>query len=128
MFINISNQLPKTSYIKMMDIWLIFNLCLPFTEVLLHTYKVSHNNDKVGIYLFTLKDYLRGEEREVNHHGRVRKVGEDGHDTDEDEVQVLQNNWVGETGQLELDLISRREDVQVRIYCHLCIFHFFLAS
>ena len=40
MFINISNQLPKTSYIKMMDVWLIFNLCLPFSEVLLHTYKV----------------------------------------------------------------------------------------
>ena len=41
MFINVSNQLPKISYIKMMDIWLIFNLILPFTEVLLHTYKVS---------------------------------------------------------------------------------------
>merc|ERR1711892_819448 len=39
MFINISNQLPKTSYIKMTDVWLIFNLCLPFTEVLLPTYK-----------------------------------------------------------------------------------------
>ena len=41
MFINVSNQLPKTSYIKMIDVWLIFNLCLPFTEVLLHTYKVT---------------------------------------------------------------------------------------
>ena len=71
--------------------------------------------------MFTLKDYLRGEEREVNHHGRVRKVGEEGEDTDKDEVQVLQNNWVGETGHLELDLISRREDVQVRIYCYFAI-------
>ena len=43
MFINVSNQLPKTSYIKMMDIWLIFNLILPFTEVLLHTYKVGRS-------------------------------------------------------------------------------------
>ena len=41
MFINVSNQLPKTSYIKMMDVWLIFNLILPFAEVLLHTYKVK---------------------------------------------------------------------------------------
>ena len=41
MFINISNQLPKTSYIKMTDVWLIFNLSLPFIEVLIHTYKVS---------------------------------------------------------------------------------------
>ena len=39
MFINVSNQLPKTSYIKMMDVWLIFNLIVPFVEVLLHTYK-----------------------------------------------------------------------------------------
>ena len=61
MFINVSNQLPKTSYIKMIDIWLIFNLIVPFVEVLLHTYK----------------DGLREEDREVNHHGKPRKVGED---------------------------------------------------
>ena len=62
MFINVSNQLPKTSYIKMMDVWLIFNLIVPFVEVLLHTYK----------------DGLRKEEdREVNHHGRPRKVREE---------------------------------------------------
>ena len=41
MFINVSNQLPNTSYIKMIDVWLIFNLILPFSEVLLHTLKVS---------------------------------------------------------------------------------------
>ena len=46
MFINVSNQLPKTSYIKMMDIWLIFNLILPFTEVILHTYKVKQKISK----------------------------------------------------------------------------------
>ena len=40
MFINVSNQLPNTSYIKMIDVWLIFNLVLPFSEVLLHTLKV----------------------------------------------------------------------------------------
>ena len=38
LFINVSNNLPKTSYIKMMDIWLIFNLLVPFTEICLHTY------------------------------------------------------------------------------------------
>ena len=62
MFINVSNQLPKTSYIKMIDIWLIFNLIVPFVEVLLHTYK----------------DGLREEDREVNLHGKPRKVGDDG--------------------------------------------------
>ena len=34
MFISVSNNLPSTSYIKMVDIWLIFNLMIPFTEVM----------------------------------------------------------------------------------------------
>ena len=42
-FISVSNALPKTSYIKMIDIWLIFNLVVPFLEVILlfikHFYK-----------------------------------------------------------------------------------------
>ena len=59
MFINISNQLPRTSYIKMIDVWLIFSLIVPFVEVLLHTYKESQRKQ---------------EEREVNHHGSIRKV------------------------------------------------------
>ena len=33
MFISVSGDLPKTSYIKMVDIWLIFNLIVPFFEV-----------------------------------------------------------------------------------------------
>ena len=40
MFINISSSLPVTSYVKMIDLWLIFNLIVPFVEVLVHTYKV----------------------------------------------------------------------------------------
>ena len=32
-FISVANSLPKTSYVKMVDIWLIFNLFLPFQEV-----------------------------------------------------------------------------------------------
>ena len=59
---------------------------------------------------WNLQDYLRSEEREVNHHGRVRKLGDD---QTEDEDNVLRNNWVGGNEQLQLDLISRKEDVQV---------------
>ena len=33
MFISVSDNLPKTSYIKMVDVWLIFNLMIPFFEV-----------------------------------------------------------------------------------------------
>ena len=40
MFISVSSKLPNTSYIKMIDVWLIFNLTVPFFEVLLHTYRV----------------------------------------------------------------------------------------
>ena len=38
--VSVSNDLPRTSYIKMVDVWLVFNLFIPFLEVLLHTYKV----------------------------------------------------------------------------------------
>ena len=44
MFISVSNSLPTTSYVKMVDLWLIFTLLLPFVEVLIHTYKVFHHS------------------------------------------------------------------------------------
>ena len=47
LFISVSDSLPKTSYIKMMDYWLIFNLTLPFIEVLLHTYIEALNEDDI---------------------------------------------------------------------------------
>ena len=37
LFINVSNSLPPTSYLKMIDVYLIFSLLIPFLEVLLHT-------------------------------------------------------------------------------------------
>ena len=53
----------------------------------------------------------------MNHHGRKRTLGGD-EETDkeegnEDAPDVLQNNWVGGSENFQLDLISRREDVQV---------------
>ena len=47
LFISVSDSLPKTSYIKMIDFWLIFNLILPFIEVLLHTYIEYLNQDDI---------------------------------------------------------------------------------
>ena len=61
MFINVSNNLPKTSYMKMIDVWLLFNLLYPFIVVLIHTYMDTLRND---------------EEREINHHGRSITVDE----------------------------------------------------
>ena len=36
-FIATSNSLPKTSYIKLIEVWLLGHLFVPFFEVILHT-------------------------------------------------------------------------------------------
>ena len=64
LFISVSQSLPQTAYVKMVDIWLIFAQVVPFVEVLIHTWI----------------DMMRteGEEgREVNHHGKTITVGGD---------------------------------------------------
>ncbi len=40
LFVSVTNSLPKTSYIKMMDMWLIFCLTIPFCEVILQVRKI----------------------------------------------------------------------------------------
>ena len=92
MFISTSTSLPTTSFIKMVDIWLIFNLFLPFFVVLLHTYM----------------DTLREEEdREVNHHGKAVDVG-----TDNAIDKTKINNWIVKIGSK--DLVSTKEELQQR--------------
>ena len=60
MFINVSNNLPKTAYVKMIDIWLLFNLFKPFVDILLQTYIETLRNE---------------EKRDINHHGKTISVG-----------------------------------------------------
>ena len=72
MFISVSNNLPKTAYIKMIDTWLIFNLFKPFIDIILQTYIES----------------LRVS-NEINHHGSPRTVEGDDKGTDPDAVQDL---------------------------------------
>ena len=103
MFISTSTSLPTTSYIKMVDIWLLFNLFLPFLVVLLHT------------YMDTLRDE---EDREVNHHGQAVEVAsssEEKEQKDEDEEKKKKTNdsWVKGIG-LKKDLVSVKENVQQR--------------
>ena len=57
MFISVSQSLPKTAYIKMIDFWLIFNLLKPFVDIIIQTYIES----------------LRVAE-EINHHGTAINV------------------------------------------------------
>ena len=60
-FIDVSNNLPKTSYMKMVDIWLLFNLLLPFMVVLIHTRMDSLRDDEKdeGTTEMTKKDKER---------------------------------------------------------------------
>ena len=60
LFISVSNSLPKTSYLKLIDLWLIFVLCVPFMEVLLHTI--------VDAYRIEEKD-RQSRVRSTKHHG-----------------------------------------------------------
>lgn len=48
LFISVSDSLPKTAYLKGVDVWLVFNLLVPFAEVLLHTYIDSLRQDQVS--------------------------------------------------------------------------------
>ena len=60
MFISMSSNLPKTSYIKMIDVWLLTSLVKPFLDILLQSYI----------------DNLRVDEnRDINHHGTSINVG-----------------------------------------------------
>jgi hypothetical protein len=62
LFISVSQSLPPTAYVKMIDVWLIFAQMVPFVEVLLHSWMDMHRVN---------------EDREVNHHGKPVKVGDD---------------------------------------------------
>ena len=42
-FIGVSTALPTTSYVKMIDIWMIFTMTFPLLEVSLHTYRETVN-------------------------------------------------------------------------------------
>ena len=38
LFVGVSARLPQTSYIKMIDVWLLFTLVIPFTNIFIHGY------------------------------------------------------------------------------------------
>ena len=60
LYMAVSNKLPPTSYIKLIDIWLIFGLTLPFTVFFLHVLiehlPVSHPDPATAIKLKRTRD------------------------------------------------------------------------
>ena len=61
-FISVMQTLPKTAYVKHIDLWLIFCQMIPFTEVILITAaETLREADENGIIQF-------------NHHGTIRHI------------------------------------------------------
>jgi len=95
LFINVSEGLPKTSYLKMMDYWLVFNLILPFVEVLLHTYMESLNEDHT-----------------TQHTNEKESTGEsENGEMSSDPAAIVPGQNV--PAVTRKDLISKKEDVQI---------------
>jgi len=96
MFISVANGLPKTSYVKMIDIWLIFVLIIPFMEVLLQTY-IEHLRGKTE------------ENKEINHHGKKIEV----ESKEKNSHKIINVNSVGDTySGDEVKVFSVNERVQ----------------
>ena len=63
----LSQSLPVTSYFKMIDIWMLFTMTIPFLEVVLHTTNEYKNKTKSHIVPETRVDVVKvtsGEENE----------------------------------------------------------------
>ncbi|XP_023325055.1 uncharacterized protein LOC111698837 [Eurytemora carolleeae] len=117
LFVSVSNSLPPTSYIKMIDVYLIFSLLIPFAEVLLITV-MDYLRMKVEKEANTdsLDDTEAG--RKVNHHGKMITVCECPSPTQEKVSKRNQQPSVEEVLKKDkkirpLDLIHRNEEVEV---------------
>ena len=62
LYMAVSNKLPPTSYIKLIDIWLIFGLILPFTVFFLHVliehFPVSHQDSNTALQRKKTRDMI----------------------------------------------------------------------
>ena len=58
LFISVSESLPTTAYIKMIDVWLIFNLLKPFIDIIVQTYIESlREAEQEKVFRIQLKFY-----------------------------------------------------------------------
>ena len=78
-FLGLSQSLPTTSYIKMIDIWMLFTMTIPFLEVIQHTTKevlkgeTGFGSTKVDVVkVKSAKD--QGEEKEETKNTRTSIV------------------------------------------------------
>ena len=101
LFISVSSSLPPTSYIKMIDIWLIFSQLIPFVEVMLHTFMDNLRDD---------------DDREINHHGSAISVQEeDPVDIKKEEMLFTRSSLaVGDAGPSYTNMVARDEKQLVK--------------
>ena len=73
----------------MVDLWLLFNLTIPFAEVPVQTFLSKSEYIIFKVLLQTYIEYLRGlveDKKTINHHGREREI--DLETTTENTIQV----------------------------------------
>ena len=59
LFVSVMEKLPQTSYVRMVDIWMIYGQLLPFIQVVLVTYMESFRQGKFKDSMITeTKDYV----------------------------------------------------------------------
>ena len=68
LYLAVNGDLPTTSSLKMIDLWMLFSLAIPFMEIILHTsmawirqiYELENTKDVVGIARGNKTDELYG--------------------------------------------------------------------
>ena len=68
LYLAVNGDLPTTSSLKMIDLWMLFSLAIPFMEIILHTsmawirqkYELENTKDEVGIAGGNKTDELYG--------------------------------------------------------------------
>ncbi len=51
--LSISNNLPPTNYIKLIDVWMLFGMIMPFVDIILHTI-IGYHNEKIDSFELVL--------------------------------------------------------------------------
>ena len=74
-FLGLSQSLPVTSYIKMIDIWMLFTMTIPFLEVVLHTTNEVSKRPRAShgpkVDLIEVKSASNGEEEMQEEEGNT---------------------------------------------------------
>ena len=52
LYVGMSSRLPRTSYLKMIDVWLFFSLFIPFINIILHGYLEFQRSKLEGTHYF----------------------------------------------------------------------------